>query len=120
MHQRELISGERWIIDGNYGSTIELRFAAAEVVIFLDINRFVCMLSVAKRVGKKRSDLPEYLKERGVFSKEFLTFCKWIWEYPKTKKKTVMALHKKYSDKPFLRVKTRREVRSLLAQWGAF
>ena len=33
---RAVMSGERWIIDGNYGSTMELRMAACDTVIFLD------------------------------------------------------------------------------------
>lgn len=34
--QREVLEGECWIIDGNYGSTLDLRLAAADTVIFLD------------------------------------------------------------------------------------
>ncbi len=60
--QKQFISGGKWIIDGNYGGTLELRFEAADLVIFLDINRLVCVWSAARRTGKKRSDLPVELK----------------------------------------------------------
>lgn len=53
--QTELISKEEWIIDGNHTGTMELRFEAADIIIFLDINRFVCLAGVFKRHGKKRS-----------------------------------------------------------------
>jgi len=72
--QKEMMSGEKWIIDGNYDSTMEIRFAAADLVVFLDINRFGCLFSVMKRTGKKRSDLPDYLEEPKVFSKDFFRF----------------------------------------------
>ena len=116
--QNEIISGDKWIIDGNYGSTMEIRFAAAELVIFLDLSRIICAISVIRRHGKKRPDLPDYLEESGIFSKDSREFFKWVWSYPKTGRKTVMALKEKYPDKAFLQIKTRREVRKLLKAWG--
>ena len=115
--QQEMIIGEQWIIEGNYNSTMELRYVAADLVIFMDINRWVCMWAAARRTGKKRSDLPEYLEESSPFSKEFLAFCKWIWQYPKDGRKTVMDLYGKYPNTAFLQVQSRREVRKWLSKW---
>ena len=112
--QKQFISDEKCIIDGNYGGTMELRFASADLIIFLDINRFLCVYSAARRTGKKRSDLPENLQEPKMLSKDFFDFAKWIWSYPKTGKKKVLALHDKYPDKPFLRIKSRRELKRYL------
>ena len=112
--QQEIISGEKWIVDGTYGSTMELRFAAADLIIYLEINRLVCMCSAARRTGKKRSDLPDYLEEPNIFNKEFFQFCKWIWIFPKNNKKKIMDLHEKYPEKEFLRIKSRRQVNKLL------
>jgi len=116
---KKIISGRQWIIDGNYDSTMEMRFASTDLIIFLDINRLVCAVSAAKRHGKKRSDLPNYLDEPTIFSKDFIEFIKWIWTYPKSGRKTVMALYKKYQDKPFLHIKTRREVIKFVKKWSA-
>ena len=112
--QKEITSGREWIIDGNYNSTMEIRFAAADLIVFLDINRIVCIFSAIKRHGKKRSDLPDYLEESNIFNKEFIKFCVCIWSYPKTLRKTVIDLHNKYPDKMFLHIKTRREAKKLL------
>jgi len=112
--QKQLISGDKWIIDGNYSGTMELRFAAADLIIFLDISRVVCVCSAAGRTGKKRSDLPEDLQEPKMFSKDFFDFAKWIWGYPKKDKKKVLALHIKYPEKPFLHIKSRRELKRYL------
>ena len=112
--QQEIISGEKWIIDGTYGSTMELRFAAADLIIYLEINRLICIWSAARRTGKKRSDLPDYLEEPKLFNKEFFQFCKWIWIFPKNNKKRIMDLHEKYPEKEFLRIKSRRQVKKLL------
>lgn len=115
--QKQFIKGEKWIIDGNYGGTMEMRFEAADFIIFLDINRFICILSAAKRTRKKRSDLPDYLTEPKIFSKDFFQFAKWIWGYPTTGKKKVMNMHEKYPDKPFLVIKSRCEIKRLMYKW---
>ena len=114
VREQEFISGEKWIIDGNYNGTMELRFAPADLVIFLDISRLICLLGAAGRTGKKRSDLPDYLKEPPIFNGEFLKFCKYIWEFPKTDRNTIINLREKYPEKEFLHIKSRREVRNLI------
>ena len=116
--QREMMSGGQWIIDGNYKGTMEMRFAEADLIIFLDINRVVCMVSALRRSGKKRSDLPEYLDEVKPFSREFFSrdtyeFYKWIWTYPKDGRAGVLELHEKYPEKEFLRIKKRSQVKRL-------
>lgn len=112
--QNELMAQEKWIIEGNYNSTMELRYTAADLVIFLDISRITCIIGVFKRHGKKRSDLPEYLEEK--FDSEFWDFNKWIWDFPKKGKKTIMDLHEKYPDKPFLVLKSRRQAKKFISE----
>lgn len=112
--QKRLLAGEKWIIDGNYESSLELRFEAAELVIFLDLPRVRCIWNALRRHGKKRSDLPDYLEEK--LDGEFVDFCKWIWSFPKKGKRTILDLHQKYPYKPFLVIKNRRQMRRVLRE----
>jgi len=86
---RELVSRDRWIIDGNYGGTMELRFAAADTIVFLDFPRLLCLWRVLKRqiryLGRSRPDMTEGCPER--ISPEFV---RWIWEYPRTRRPGVL------------------------------
>src|SRR5207247_6652305 len=43
-----LITAEKWIIDGNYGGTLDLRLAACDTVVFIDLPRVVCLLRVLR------------------------------------------------------------------------
>ena len=45
VRQRELLAGERWVVDGNYGGTLELRAELADTIVFLDLPRRVCLAS---------------------------------------------------------------------------
>ncbi len=105
--QKKLIDCEKWIIEGNYDSTLEMRFKACDAVIFLDINRFVCIYGAIKRHGRKRSDLPDYCAEK--YNKDFFDFLKWIWNFPKRSRNKIFELHEQYSDKPFFVIKRRQE-----------
>lgn len=113
--QQELVSKEKWIIEGNHTATMELRFEKAELIIFLDVNRIVCLASVMKRLGKKRSDWPQFLEEK--MDKEFFKFCGRLWNFSKTNKRAIMGLHNKYANKEFLVIKGRRNLSNLIFKW---
>ena len=54
----EIISGDSWIIDGNYSRTIERRLAACDTVFLFDIPTAECLEGAASRVGLQRKDMP--------------------------------------------------------------
>ncbi len=47
-----------WIIDGNYGATLDIRLQVCDTVCFLDYPTDVCLDGIQKRKGKARSDMP--------------------------------------------------------------
>ena len=57
----QLLAGEHWIMDGNYGGTLEQRLAACDTVVFLDMPRLLCIWRVLKRFvqyrGRTRPDV---------------------------------------------------------------
>ncbi|MEO1448559.1 MAG: hypothetical protein AAFV07_03475, partial [Bacteroidota bacterium] len=46
---RELVAGERWIIDGNYGGTMDIRLEAADTIIFMNRSSWICVTRILKR-----------------------------------------------------------------------
>jgi len=78
--QQSLVKTGSWIIDGNYGSTIDIRLKASDTIIYLDINRFICLFRAVKRTvtqyGKHRADMGVGCNER--FN---LDFVRWIYGY---------------------------------------
>lgn len=99
-----------WIIDGNYGSTMELRLAACDTVIFLDYPLSVCLDGIKSRCGKPRSDMPWVETEEDA---EFIGFIKGYNEQQRPK---VLALLEKYGDKDVLVFKSREEADAFLSQ----
>ena len=68
--QREALAGPDWVVDGNYGGTLEERLALADVVVLLDYSRVTCLLGAVVRWlrhrGRSRPDMapgcPEHLE----------------------------------------------------------
>ena len=112
----ELAGGEAWIIDGNYSGTLDVRLAACDTVIFLDLPRAVCLWRVLKRAlmykGSRRPDMAEGCRE-----KFDLSFLIWIWNYPSRTRPKVVELLKQHSqDKKVVRLRSRAEVEKFLAE----
>ena len=67
---KEICSSEKFIMDGNYGTTFDIRWPAADLVIFVDTNPWICIARQIMRVIKdrlgllKRDDRPQGVKER--------------------------------------------------------
>lgn len=78
--QEDLVQGDRWILDGNYGSTLELRLKRADLAVFLDLGRWITLFRVIRRTvttyGRVRPDLGPGCPEH--FDPEFLRFV-WTW-----------------------------------------
>ena len=54
----EILSGEEWIIDGNYSRTLERRLLACDTVVLFDLPTETCLAGAVARLGKKRPDMP--------------------------------------------------------------
>lgn len=71
----EIFATDKWIIDGNYSRTVEMRLRECDTVILFDLPTEVCLQGARERIGKKRYDLPwletESDPEFECFIKEF-------------------------------------------------
>lgn len=91
---------DEWIIDGNYGRTLDVRLKYVDTVIFFDYNRFLCLWRVLKRVvrnyGKVRDDMAEGCQEH--FDLEFL---KYVYSFNDVQRESI---YKKISTNHMVRV----------------
>ena len=83
----------QWIIDGNYGSTMELRLQACDPVIFLDYPPQVCLAGIRERRGKARSDIP------WVETSEDAEFTEFVMRFNSQSKPQILELLRKHPHK---------------------
>ena len=105
----EALRGEEWIIDGNYASTMEIRLAACDTVIFLDYPTELCLEGIRKRRGKQRTDIPWIETEEDT---EFTAFVK---SFAVEQRPHITALLGKYSDKDIVKFTSREQADEFLS-----
>lgn len=79
---------------------LEYRVQQADMIIFLDMPRFVCFWRIFKRLMKyygketpsSAAQCPEGIR------KEFFVFLKWVWNFKKNYVPKVMKLLNAYAD----------------------
>jgi adenylate kinase family enzyme len=76
--QRNLVTAPRWIIDGNYASSLPIRLQAADTVIFLDLPGWTCLRGIAHR---RLRHLGGQHKDIGVYDRITWDFVRYIQGY---------------------------------------
>ena len=107
----EIVSLEQWIIDGNYGRTLEMRMAACDTVLLLDLPLEVCLSGAVSRIGRERADMP-WIEES--FDPEFR---QWILDFPRDNLPRIYELIEKYRSEKQIRIfHTRDEAEEFLSE----
>ena len=75
-----IVDQDRWIIDGNYSNSFDLRMPRADTIIWVDQPRRVCMRRILWRaitqLGRTRADVAPGCPER--FDLEFFLY---VWNF---------------------------------------
>jgi len=112
--QRDLVAAPGWVIDGNYASSLPIRLAAAETVVFLDLPATACLWGIAQRRLRQRGGQD---KATGVYDRITWNFVRYVWDYRRAMRprvRTLIAEHAAHAELVVLT--TRRGVRRWLQQ----
>lgn len=101
--QKAVMAQDEWIIDGNYGSTMEMRLRECDTVFFLDYPTEVCLSGIESRKGKPRPDMPWVEEET---DEEFIAVVR---SFGTVKRPDVLRLLEQYSDRNIIIFKSREE-----------
>lgn len=86
----ELASGERWVMDGNYDSSLDLRLPRADTVLWFDYPMLLCLRRAMWRAvtsyGRVRTDMAEGCPER-----IDLEFLRYVWTFNAKQRPRVVA-----------------------------
>ena len=112
--QQQLVKNNQWIIDGNFGNTLDIRLQEADTVILIDLPRIVCIYRVLKRVaryrGTTRPDMGASCEEKLDFA-----FLKWVWNFPDVQRPQLLQQIEQHPKKlNLIHLKSSRAVRNYL------
>jgi adenylate kinase family enzyme len=109
---REAVRGDAWVCEGNYDQrTFDLRLPRADLVIWMDTPRLICLARVILRnvLDRPRTDIPADCRER--LDREFLTFLRYVWNFDRTYRPRIEAGRLAHGPTiPVVRLRSAREV----------
>lgn len=112
--QRELVAAPRWVIDGNYNSTVQVRLEAADTVVFMDLPTHVCLwgiLSRQLRHGRGQND------RNGVYNRITPDVVRYVLGYRRKMRPRVLAkIDRHASGARVIALTSRRQARRFLRQ----
>ena len=104
----------KWIIDGNYRSTLKQRVDKADLIIFLDYSNLARMKGIFQRFfkyrGKEREEIP------GCIEKMDYTFIKYTWNYNKNKRSSLIDFLNSVDQNKILTFKNRNKLNKWLKE----
>lgn len=109
------VAEDRWIVDGNFSRTFDLRLPRADTVVWVDQPRRVCLWRAFRRTltlfGETRADLAP-----GCPEKIDPAFYRFIWNFKRTHDAMIEeALARDAAHARVFRLRSDREIASFLA-----
>lgn len=96
--KKALVNEESWIIEGCSLSTLEMRFARADTIIYFHLSRWLCIWRVFKRL----LNFDEKIADTGCLNGINWTLIKYIWNFDRDKRESIEELRKRYPNVEFL------------------
>lgn len=111
----ELVSQERWVIDGSGASTFDIRLPRTDLILWVRVNRYTALKGLATRVvknlGTVRTEMAAGCPEK-LPNVEFLSY---IWHFEKKHApKFIENIDKYGADVPVAVLKSHSEIASML------
>lgn len=111
----QLAAADSWVIDGNYGGTMDVRLERADTIVFMDLPRWLCVFRATKRALIFRDGIRPDMAP-GCDEKLDWAFLKWIWDYPRTRRPGILVRlrRERAAGKRVVRLRSTRQVRGFI------
>jgi adenylate kinase family enzyme len=93
-----LVNQDSWIIEGCSISTLEMRFARADTIIYFHLPRWLCIWRVFKRLFT----FDKKIADTGCLNGINWSLIKYIWNFDQDKRESIKELRERYPNVEFL------------------
>lgn len=106
-----IIESPQWIIDGNNTRSIESRWSQADLVIYLNFSRIVCLW----RLIKRRLFPNHHIDDRAEGCPEIIRWIllKYLWQFDSRASNTIIELSRRYPTVTFLEIHNNQALKRL-------
>lgn len=110
----QFMQSDSWIIEGTPMPDIQFRIKQADLVIFLDINRVICIWRLLKRSFKNMLHYRTSDAKKSPADFLNLKTVTWIWSFDQLKRKTIVDLLNVENSEKILHISSNKQLKSLL------
>ena len=109
--QKEMVQTNAWIIDGNSVRSLETRWEHADLVLYFNYHKIICLFRLLKRLFFKAN----YIDDRAINCKENLNFklIKYMWTFEERVNKIIFDLKEKYPAAQFIEINSEQDLKNL-------
>jgi len=102
---------ERWIIDGNNTRSLEMRFERADLVIYFNFPKAICLFRIFKRFLRPNTSFDD--RAAGCVERITWSLLRYMWGFEKRVVQDVKKLKEQYPQVPFKEIKNNRDLDNL-------
>ena len=110
---KEQLEKDSWIIDGNGMRSLEMRFKEANLAIYFNFPRKICIFRIFYRwtstLGQEKTDGPE-----GAINNISFHLLKYLWKFPSRYTPAINALKKRHLNVEFIHVRSQEDLELIL------
>jgi adenylate kinase family enzyme len=110
--QQEIVNYEAWIIDGNNTKSLETRYSKADLCLYFNLPKIICLWRIFKRIFHDRS----HIDDRAEGCKETIRWnlIKYMWYFERRVSKSITELQVKYPSVKFIEVNKQSQIQEIL------
>lgn len=105
---RKIMETDKWIIDGNYADSLEMRIKETDTIILLNYDLDICLNGIKERVGILRDDIPW---KEDTLDPEFYQF---VLNFPTVTLIKIKKILANYPNKNLIEFKNREEANNFV------
>lgn len=109
--QQDIINANNWIIDGNSLRSLEMRWQKADIVLYFNMPKLLCLFRLIKRrflPNKHIDDRAEECNE--VLRWKLITY---MWNFEQRVSKQIETLQEKYPNARFIEIRNSKDIGAL-------
>ncbi|KHF39913.1 topology modulation protein [Halalkalibacter okhensis] len=114
--QQAIVKQDKWIIDGNYSNTYDIRMKYCDTIIYIELPLYVCLYRVYKRwltnIGRTRIDMGVGCNEK--LDAQFIKFIISTYYDRKKQMKYRMKEFQQHPTNQVITLKSKKEIQSFL------
>jgi len=113
--QQAIVNKDGWIIDGNSTKSLEMRWQRAELVLFFNYSKWICLFRVFKRLFSKNREIDD--RADGCGERVRMVLLKYMWGFENRVRAQLEDLKEKYPSAKFVEVRNDKELQNIFINW---